>query len=340
MGNGRIAIIGSGSWATALAKVIVEHTHEIGWYVRRPITIDRFRQLGHNPGYLRNLTFDISEIDFSSDINDIVSRYDTLLFVTPSPYTKELLDKVRVPLREKFVVTAIKGVVPGEHTVFTEYVHQRFGVPEEQLACIGGPSHAEEVAQHRLTYLTVGCTDEARAAAFCDVLRSDYIKTKTSRDVVGIEYAAVLKNVYAICAGICRSLGYGDNFHAVLMTHAMQEMSAFLSALNPIWRDMLDTLYLGDLLVTGYSRLSRNFTFGSMIGRGYTVKAAQAEMEMIAEGYFGTKCMYVIAQDLRSRHVHLHTPVLNTVHRILYEKTAAAQAIGRMTHPEMNITKG
>ena len=256
MVNGRIAVIGSGSWATALAKVIVEHTHEIGWYVRRPITIDRFKQLRHNPGYLRNLAFDVAEIDFSSDINSIVSHYDTLLFVTPSPYTKELLDKVRVPMRDKFVVTAIKGVVPGENTVFTEYVHRRFGVPEGQLACIGGPSHAEEVAQQRLTYLTVGCTDEARAQAFSSVLRSHYIKTKTSQDVVGIEYAAVLKNVYAICAGICRSLDFGDNFHAVLMTNAMQEMNAFLNALNPIWRDMLDTVYLGDQLVTGYSRLS------------------------------------------------------------------------------------
>lgn len=336
METGRVAVIGSGSWATALAKIIVEHTHEIGWYIRKPLTIDRFKSLRHNPGYLRNLLFDTSEIDFSSDLNHILSRYDTLIFVTPSPYVKELLDKVRVPLREKFIVTAIKGVVPGEHTVFTEYVHGRFGVPEGQLACIGGPSHAEEVAQERLTYLTVGCTDDARAEAFSHVLRSSYIKTKTSRDVVGIEYAAVLKNVYAICAGICRSLGYGDNFHAVLMTKAMQEMSAFLNALNPIWRDMLDTLYLGDLLVTGYSRLSRNYTFGSMIGRGYTVKAAQAEMEMIAEGYYGTQCMYVIAQDLRAHHVHLRTPILDTVHRILYERGDAKAEISRMTRASGN----
>ena len=189
------------------------------------------------------------------------------------------------------------------------------------------------MAQQRLTYLTVGCTDEARAQAFSNVLRSHYIKTKTSRDVVGIEYAAVLKNVYAICAGICRSLDFGDNFHAVLMTNAMQEMNAFLNALNPIWRDMLDTVYLGDQLVTGYSRLSRNYTFGAMIGRGYTVKAAQAEMEMIAEGYFGTKCMYVIAQELRSHHVHLHTPTLDTVYRILYERANAAEAIRNMTNP-------
>lgn len=335
MERGRVAVIGSGSWATALAKVLVEHTHAIGWYVRRPLTIDRFRALRHNPNYLRSLQFDTAEIDFSDDINYICAHYDTLLFVTPSPYVKELLDKIRVSLREKFVVTAIKGVVPGEHTVFTEYVHGRFGVPEGQLACIGGPSHAEEVAQQRLTYLTVGCTDDARAAAFGRLLRSHYIRVKTSRDVVGIEYAAVLKNVYAICAGICRSLGYGDNFHAVLMTHAMQEMSAFLSALNPIWRDMLDTLYLGDLLVTGYSRLSRNYTFGAMIGRGYTVKAAQQEMEMIAEGYFGTQCMHVIAQDLRAHHVHLRTPLLDTVHRILYEKAPAEEAIRRMTTPRV-----
>lgn len=332
MDLGRVAVVGSGSWATALAKVIVEHTHRIGWYVRRQYTIDRFKSLRHNPGYLRNLSFDTSEIDFSSDLNYILSHYDTLLFVTPSPYVKELLDKVRVPLSGKFIITAIKGVVPGENTVFTEYIHSRFGVPESQLACIGGPSHAEEVAQQRLTFLTVGCVSPERADAFCRLLRSPYVKTKTSRDVVGIEYAAVLKNVYAICAGICRSLGYGDNFQAVLMSNAMQEMNSLLSALNPISRDMLDTLYLGDLLVTGYSRLSRNFTFGSMIGRGYGVKAVQAEMEMIAEGYFGTKCMYAIAQELRTHHVHLSTPILDTVHRVLYERGDVGDCIRLMAH--------
>ena len=312
---GKIAIIGGGSWATAIAKIVVGHTHHIGWYMRRDDRIADFRRMGHNPAYLTSVHFDTNEIFFSSDINKVVETYDTLVFVTPSPYLKNHLKKLKTRIRDKFIVTAIKGIVPDENLSCSEYFHQVFDVPFENLACIGGPSHAEEVALERLSYLTIGCADLQKAQAFADVLASDFIKTKTSSDVLGIEYASVLKNVYAIAAGICSGLKYGDNFQAVLMANAVQEMSRFITALNPIKRSVYDSVYLGDLLVTGYSNFSRNRTFGTMIGKGYSVKSAQIEMEMIAEGYFGTKCMKEI-----NRRMHVNMPILDAVYNILYER--------------------
>ncbi len=312
---GKTAVIGGGSWATAIAKIIVGHTHHIGWYMRRDDRIEDFKRLGHNPAYLTSAHFDVDEICFSSDINKIVKEYDTLVFVTPSPYIKNHLRKLKTNIRDKFIVTAIKGIVPDENLVCSEYFHQVFDVPLENLACIGGPSHAEEVALERLSYLTVGCKALDKAEAFTEVLASEFIKTKTSSDVIGIEYSSVLKNVYAIAAGICNGLKYGDNFQAVLMSNAVQEMNRFLTAVHPIQRSIYDSVYLGDLLVTGYSNFSRNRTFGTMIGKGYSVKTAQIEMEMIAEGYYGTKCMKEI-----NRHMHVNMPILDAVYNILYER--------------------
>ena len=324
---GKIAIIGGGSWATAIAKIVVGHTHHIGWYMRRDDRIDEFRRLSHNPAYLTSVHFEVDEIGFSSDINRIVADYDTLVFVTPSPYIKNHLKKLKTRIKDKFVITAIKGIVPDENLVCSEFFHQVYDVPYENLACLGGPSHAEEVALERLSYLTVGCSDREKAQAFADVLTSEYIKTKTSSDVIGIEYASVLKNVYAIAAGICSGLKFGDNFQSVLMSNAVQEMSRFLTAINPIERCVYDSVYLGDLLVTGYSNFSRNRTFGTMIGKGYSVKSAQIEMEMIAEGFFGTKCMKEI-----NRHLHVNMPILDAVYNILYERISPQIEIKLLTH--------
>ena len=337
---GPIAIIGGGSWATAIAKIVIGHTHHIGWYMRRDDRIEDFRRLQHNPAYLTSVHFNIDEIYFSSNLNDIVQRYSTLVFVTPSPYLKNHLKKLRTRLSDKFIVTAIKGIVPDENLVCSEYFHQVYDVPYDNLACIGGPSHAEEVALERLSYLTVGCADTEKAQAFADVLASGFIKTKTSADVLGIEYASVLKNVYAIAAGICSGLKYGDNFQAVLMSNALQEMNRFLTVIKEIHDEttaltakgtqqqtsIIDSAYVGDLLVTGYSNFSRNRTFGSMIGRGYSVKSAQIEMEMIAEGYFGTKCMKEINQRL-----HVNMPILDAVYNILYERIAPQIEIKLLT---------
>jgi len=323
---GKIAIIGGGSWATAIAKIVVGHTHHIGWYMRRDDRIADFLRLGHNPAYLTSVHFNTDEIFFSSDINKVVELYDTLVFVTPSPYLKNHLKKLKTRIRDKFIVTAIKGIVPDENLVCSEYFHEVYDVPYENLACIGGPSHAEEVALERLSYLTVGCADTEKAKAFTEVLASNYIKTKTSSDVVGIEYSSVLKNVYAIAAGICSGLKYGDNFQAVLLSNAVQEMSRFLSVISPLDRNVYDSVYLGDLLVTGYSNFSRNRVFGTMIGKGYSVKSAQIEMEMIAEGFFGTKCMKEI-----NRRMHVNMPILDAVYNILYERISPQIEIKLLT---------
>ena len=323
---GKIAIIGGGSWATAIAKIVVGHTHHIGWYMRRDDRIEDFRRLGHNPGYLVSVRFNTDEIEFSSDINEICRAYDTLIFVTPSPYLKNHLKKLKTRLHDKFIITAIKGIVPDENVVCSEYFHRMFDVPYDNLACIAGPSHAEEVALERLSYLTVACSDLVKAKAFADVLKSDYIKTKTSDDVVGIEYSSVLKKGYAIAAGICSGLKFGDNFQAVLMSNGIQEMSRFLKTVRPIDRDVDDSAYLGDLLVTGYYNFSRNRVFGTMIGKGYSVKSAQIEMEMIAEGYFGTKCMKEI-----NRHFHVNMPILDAVYNILYERISPQVEIKLLT---------
>jgi glycerol-3-phosphate dehydrogenase (NAD(P)+) len=270
--------------------------------------------------------FDVNEIEFSSDINKIVEAYDTLVFVTPSPYLKNHLKKLKTRLRDKFIITAIKGIVPDENLACSEYFNQVYDVPLENLACIGGPSHAEEVALERLSYLTIGCADQEKARDFASLIESDYIKTKTSTDVIGIEYASVLKNVYAIASGICSGLKYGDNFQAVLMSNAVQEMNRFVSTIHPLSRNINDSAYMGDLLVTGYSNFSRNRTFGTMIGKGYSVKSAQIEMEMIAEGFFGTKCMKEI-----NRHMHVNMPILDAVYNILYERISPQIEIKLLT---------
>lgn len=323
---GKIAIIGGGSWATAIAKIVVNNTQHIGWYIRRDDSIEKFRRLGHNPSYLTSVHFDVNQIFFSSDINTIVEQYDTLVFVTPSPYLKNHLRKLKTRLRDKFIITAIKGIIPDENLACSDYFHQVYDVPYENIACIGGPSHAEEVALERLSYLTVGCEDIEKADAFSHILSSKFIKTKTSTDVLGIEYSSVLKNVYAIASGVCSGLKYGDNFQAVLISNAVQEMNRFLSTVKDIPRNIYDSVYLGDLLVTGYSNFSRNRTFGTMIGKGYSVKSAQIEMEMIAEGYFGTKCMKEI-----NRYLHVNMPILDAVYNILYERISPQVEIKLLT---------
>lgn len=318
--------MGGGSWATAVAKIVLEKVDHISWYMRRPEVIEDFKRLEHNPSYLTSVHFDVSRISFSSDINEVVRNCDTLIFVTPSPYLKNHLKKLKEKLHNKFVITAIKGIVPDENLICSEYFRQVFNVPDDNLAVLGGPSHAEEVALGRLTYLTIGCTDEEKAANFADLIASSYVKTKTNSDVIGIEYASVLKNVYAIASGICNGLKYGDNFQSVLVSNAVQEMIRFLNAVYPIERNVYDSVYLGDLLVTSYSNFSRNRVFGTMIGRGYSVKSAQIEMEMIAEGFYGTKCMKEI-----NRHFHVNMPILDAVYNILYEKISPSIEIKLLT---------
>ncbi len=320
---GKVAIIGGGSWATAMAKIVLHHEEQINWYMRRDDRIEEFIRLGHNPAYLTGLHFDVSRINFSSDLNKVVQESDTLILVTPSPYLKGHLKKLKVSIREKLIAIAIKGLVPDDNITISQYFQQAFNVPEDNITTIGGPSHAEEVAMDRLCYLTVGCHNLDNAKTVAELLTNKFVKTSVSTDIEGIEYSSVLKNVYAIAAGICNGLKYGDNFHAVLVANAVQEMDRFLQSVEKRDdRKVTNTAYLGDLLVTMYSNFSRNRTFGTMIGRGYSVKTAQLEMEMIAEGYYGTYCMKQI-----NKRFHVNMPILDAMYNILYERISPSVEI-------------
>lgn len=315
---GKIGVLGGGTWATALAKIMLAHEKHINWYMRRPEQIEEFVKFGRNPSYLSNVEFNTDRITFYSDINEIVKDSDTLILAVPSPFLKSHLEKLSVEIDDKFIISAIKGIVSPENIVVTDYLKQYYNVSPENIAIIGGPCHAEEIALERLTYPTIACADLSKAETLTQVFTNRFVKASTSTDVDGIEIAAVLKNVYAIAAGICHGLKYGDNFQAVLVTNAVQEMKRFVDAASPIQRNIFDSAYLGDLLVTSYSSFSRNRTFGSMIGKGYSVKAAQIEMEMIAEGYFGTKCVMEMNECYA-----VNIPIVSSVYRILYENVPA-----------------
>lgn len=323
---GKIAIMGGGSWATALAKIVLSTQDSINWYVRRPDRIDEFKRLGHNPYYLTGVKFDTSKINFYSNINQAIKDSDTLIFATPSPFLKQHLKKVKTSLNDKFIISAIKGIVPDENQLVSDYFADFFKASVENIAVLGGPCHAEEIALERLSYLTVGCPNIANAEVMSKVFTNTYVKTSVSDDVIGIEYASVLKNVYAIVAGICHGLKYGDNFQAVFISNAIQEMDRFVQAIHPLKRDISDSAYLGDMLVTAYSRFSRNRTFGTMIGKGYSVKTAQLEMEMIAEGYYGTKCIKEINEKYQ-----VDMPILDAVYEILYDKKSPTAVIKQLT---------
>jgi glycerol-3-phosphate dehydrogenase (NAD(P)+) len=236
------------------------------------------------------------------------------------------LKKLRTKISDKFIVTSIKGIVPDDNLLISEYLKKTYNIPNENIAVLGGPCHAEEIAYERLSYLTVGCNDPEKASMFADFLKCHYVNTCTSKDVAGIEYGAVLKNVYAIAAGICSGLKYGDNFQSVLVSNAIQELARFVAVADPMERNITDSVYLGDLLVTAYSKFSRNHMFGTMIGKGYSVKSAQIEMEMIAEGYYGTKCI----KEINQRY-NVYMPILDAVYNILYNKMSPYVEIKLLT---------
>lgn len=314
--------MGGGSWATALAKLLLTNCREIIWYMRRDDRIADFLRDKHNPVYLSDVMFDTDRIHFSSDINAVCSEADTLLLVMPSPYIKEHLKKITVDLSGKCIVSAVKGIVPDENAIVTDYMRDFYHIRPERQLVIGGPCHAEEVALGRKSYLTIGSKDIQLAKRFAQCLQGPKLRTIVSTDVDGIEYGAVLKNVYGICAGIIYGLKSGDNFQAMLVSNAIREMDSFLTTVCGGNRCITDSVYLGDLLVTAYSKFSRNHNFGSYIGRGYKVKAAMMEMEMVAEGYYGTKCIYEI-----NRKYNVDMPILNCVYDILYNKVPAQTAI-------------
>lgn len=309
----KIAVFGGGSWATAIVKMLTENTDTIGWYMRNEQAIEHIKENDHNPKYLPSAELDAKKLDLTSDINYTVENYDVLIFVIPSAFLMSELKKLTSSLEGKIIFSAIKGIVPETGLIIGEHFNQQHNIPLENIGVITGPCHAEEVAMERLSYLTIACQDEEKAVFIGDSLKSWYIKTKISDDIIGTEYAAMLKNIYAVAAGIAHGLGYGDNFQAVLMSNGIREMKRFIKKVHKMKRNINNSAYLGDLLVTGYSTFSRNRMFGNMIGKGYTVKSAQHEMSMIAEGYYATKSAFKMKEENQAK-----TPIIDTVYNVLY----------------------
>ena len=327
---GRVGILGGGSWATALAKIVLTKQPHLNWLLRSTNHVKEFTRLKHNPSYLTSVTFDLSKITFftDSDVNDFFRSCDTVILATPSPYIRYYLKRVRNSvIRPKLIINAIKGMVPEENILISDYLQEYKELRPGQIAVIAGPCHAEEIAKDRVSYLTVGCFDMGKAKVLSEELFSnDSVHCAVSRAVVGIEYSAVLKNIYAIAAGICHGLNLGDNFQSVLISNAIAEMSNFVSTVHLVSRDVTESVYLGDLLVTAYSSFSRNRTFGNMIGKGYSVRAAQMEMNMVAEGYYAAKCIHLI--NLRYQ---VNMPICRTVYEILYEGAPVEASIRRLS---------
>ncbi len=312
--NPRFAVLGGGSWGTALAKILLNNLNEINWYIRDNKQIEYFKKNHHNSKYLSSITFDVSKINFDTDINSIIDTSDVLIFAIPAPFLISTLP-ANVNFTKKFVVSAIKGIVPEYNITIAEFFNQVHNIPFDNIGIISGPCHAEEVALERLSYLTIAAKNNSSASIIAKTLRCNFIKTNYIKDIYGTEYASVLKNIYAIASGICHGIGYGDNFQAVLVSNSLQELKRFLDKTYPDKRKINTSPYLGDLLVTTYSQFSRNRLFGTMIGKGYTVKSAQMEMNMVAEGYNAVKCIYEI-----NKKFNVKMPILNAVYNILYEK--------------------
>ena len=310
----RFAMIGNGSWATALTKVLLNSQEKLQWFVREPSMISYIEKYHRNPDFLRSAQLDANRLEMSDDINTVVRNADVLVFCIPAAFLKGELDKLTESLDGKFIVTAIKGMIPDDNLTVAEYFNRKYNIPFDNIGTITGPCHAEEVALERLSYLTFSCKKIKNAECLAEKFACKYIKTRTGTDIYGVEYAAVLKNIYAVVAGICHALGYGDNFLAVLVTNAQGEMKRFLNKTYPSVRSMTQSSYMGDLLVTCYSQFSRNRTFGGMIGKGYSVIAAQTEMNMIAEGYYACRSIH----DINLKH-EIDMPIVEALHRILYE---------------------
>ncbi|UKN03621.1 NAD(P)-binding domain-containing protein [Paracrocinitomix mangrovi] len=311
-----IGVIGGGSWATALVKILTNQEHVINWWMHNESSAEHLLKFKHNPKYLQSVEFDLDRINVSTDIMEVVEPSEILIIATPSAYLHNLFhDFPKEKLKNKSIFSAVKGIIPEVNEIPGQYYHKHLEVPYENIGIICGPCHAEEVALERLSYLTIASQDEDLAEYMEERLNCRYIKTTISDDIFGTEYSAVLKNVYSIASGICAGLGYGDNFQSVLVSNAIQEIENFIDEVNPIHRDVKSSAYLGDLLVTAYSKFSRNRTFGYMIGKGYSVKIAQLEMDMIAEGYYATKCIVEINKEYG-----VEMPILEAVNNIIYEK--------------------
>ena len=317
LSESKIAVIGGGSWATALSKILLNNVNHINWWVRREDTVKYIREFGHNPNYISSIEFDKEKLNVTSNLKETVQNAEVIFLVIPSAFLHKAFTDAGITaedLKDKIIVSAIKGIIPEFTLIPAAYLNEKFGVEHNNMAIVAGPCHAEEVAHERLSYLTIATPTSGRAYAIGDLLKCRYIKVNKNDDLVGTEYSAIMKNIYAIAAGICHGLGYGDNFMSVLISNAIIETEKFIDHVYPKHRDVKTSAYLGDLLVTAYSQYSRNRTFGNMIGKGYSVKSAQLEMKMIAEGYYATKCV----NDIKTK-FGLDLPIADAVYSCLYE---------------------
>jgi len=328
-GTPKIAVLGGGSWATAIIKILLDNVskkNEISWFMRNKEALEYLRTNRRNLQYLMSVELDVDRLSLYNDINDAIRDAEILIFAIPAAFLKDALSHLNQSIENKFVVSAIKGIVPEDNLVIADYFQRYHNLPVSSIGVLTGPCHAEEVALERLSYLTFACEDLLKAETLANVFETHYIKTSISDDIYGTEYSAVLKNIFSVAAGICRGLGYGDNFQAVLISNAIQEIKRFTDTVHPITRDIKSSAYLGDLMVTAYSKFSRNRIFGSMIGKGYSVKAAQLEMNMIAEGYFAAKCIHEINQNY-----NIYMPISEAVFNILYKGKPPAFEIKLLT---------
>jgi len=321
----RFGVLGGGSWATALTKILCENNDAVLWYMRNADTISHIRREGNNPSYLRSVNFNSEQLKLSDNIHEVVEQADVLVLAIPSPFLHKQLQIVEGLLKDKIVFSAVKGIVPETKHVVGKHLHEAFGMPTDQIGVIMGPCHAEEVALEKLSYLTLACENEPTAAMVAQNMTCKYIRTKVTNDVIGAEYAGTLKNIYAIAAGIAHGLGYGDNFQSVLMSNSIRELKRFLNQIHKVKRKMSHSAYLGDLLVTGYSLFSRNRMLGTMIGKGYTVKSAMTEMTMISEGYYATHTAHLLAKEFDKKF-----PIIDAVYQILYEKKSAKKLMAKV----------
>ena len=324
----KIGIIGSGSWATALAKLTLNNTNHINWYVRKQEDCDYFKEYKNNPRYLSSIEFNTDNITFYNSIVDCIRNSNLIILAIPSAFLHESFKEITEDdLKNKTIISAIKGIIPEHNLIVGEYLNKIYQVPLENIGVITGPCHAEEVALEKLSYLTIASIDTKKAKVLSDLLNCRYLKSSVSDDIYGTEYSAVIKNIIALAGGICHGLGYGDNFLAVLVSNAIQEIKRFVDAVHPINRDINASAYLGDLIVTSYSQFSRNRMFGNMLGKGYSIKQAQLEMNMIAEGYFAVKCVYEINKKYK-----VHMPITDAVYNIVYQNKDVRKEIVNLSN--------
>jgi len=322
----KIAVLGGGSWATAIVKMLCENIETVGWYMRSTYVAEHIKLNKHNPNYLSSAELHPNQLILSNNINKTVEDYDILVFAIPSAFLTSELGKLTTPLTNKVVFSAIKGIVPESGLIVGEHFFKNYNIPYKSIGVITGPCHAEEVAMERLSYLTIACQDQDQAKKVGECLKSRYIRVKISDDIIGTEYAAMLKNIFSIAAGISHGLGYGDNFQSVLMSNSIREMNRFIKKVHQMKRNINNSAYLGDLLVTGYSTFSRNRMFGNMIGKGYTVKSAMLEMSMVAEGYYATKSAKKIKEENGAV-----TPIIDAVYSVLYKGKESKRVFEELT---------